>query len=502
MRGLSLSIHVGRRLPSLLALALIAAAPALAQNRAPWDACVFGDTQRVVDASEDPVFNTLTKVNAWSDSVDDCILNRDIAFHVGDWAQNQQGGAAGGVGEWAGVEWRRLRNIFLGPRLTYQVAGLNDLCTAAATPYACCTGLGTGTCDLNVVCTGAGAPAACCTGAEAGTCGQTDDVTAANTGTTAFLASTVPFLGARGNHESNTSSDTPWNYRTFNGVDWYSGSATTFIGDTTPRKYQRPDTYLNTFPDRDQDNHAFLVNLGGRRTLVLAIGCALTQVELDWALAQLSVRKHQPAIVVYHVGAASATPSVDRATDVSLVAGRTYHAQGGISCQAGDESEGALIPGGAAENLFALLVTPSTNVRMVFDGHYVDGFLSTSCIALDNPHGCCTGAGTGNCDANIEGAVSIAANGSTSVLEVVTNPQGFNNEVNTSGCVLTVTYSANTVQTDWVSPGSGVGCDGGTADADFDNQFPAAQALVFDPAPCNMFVTERAERTRTAFGCG
>ena len=46
----------------------------------------------------------------------------------------------------------------------------NSLCTAAATPFACCTGAGAGTCSGNSVCTAAGVPLACCTGAGTGTC--------------------------------------------------------------------------------------------------------------------------------------------------------------------------------------------------------------------------------------------------------------------------------------------------------------------------------------------
>ena len=43
----------------------------------------------------------------------------------------------------------------------------NSTCTAALTPFPCCTGAGTGTCQG---CTGAGAPFPCCTGTGTGTC--------------------------------------------------------------------------------------------------------------------------------------------------------------------------------------------------------------------------------------------------------------------------------------------------------------------------------------------
>lgn len=47
----------------------------------------------------------------------------------------------------------------------------NASCTAAAAPFDCCTGSGTGTCvSENDKCTGASAPSACCTGSGTGTC--------------------------------------------------------------------------------------------------------------------------------------------------------------------------------------------------------------------------------------------------------------------------------------------------------------------------------------------
>jgi hypothetical protein len=52
-------------------------------------------------------------------------------------------------------------------------ATTNSLCTAAGTPFPCCTGSGTGTCTAagnNLLCTAAGTPLACCTGAGTGTC--------------------------------------------------------------------------------------------------------------------------------------------------------------------------------------------------------------------------------------------------------------------------------------------------------------------------------------------
>jgi len=46
---------------------------------------------------------------------------------------------------------------------------INAQCTSASTPFACCTGLGTGTCD-QAQCTSASTPFACCTGSGTGTC--------------------------------------------------------------------------------------------------------------------------------------------------------------------------------------------------------------------------------------------------------------------------------------------------------------------------------------------
>ena len=60
-------------------------------------------------------------------------------------------------------------------------AAVNAECTGAATPYACCTGGGAGTCTPNDQCTGAGTPWACCTGAGAGTCNVNAECTGAAT---------------------------------------------------------------------------------------------------------------------------------------------------------------------------------------------------------------------------------------------------------------------------------------------------------------------------------
>jgi hypothetical protein len=53
----------------------------------------------------------------------------------------------------------------------------NDKCTAASTPYACCTGNGTGTCGGSGGCTANLAPWPCCTGAGTGTCHAPTDST-------------------------------------------------------------------------------------------------------------------------------------------------------------------------------------------------------------------------------------------------------------------------------------------------------------------------------------
>jgi cysteine-rich repeat protein len=47
-------------------------------------------------------------------------------------------------------------------------------CTAANTPYKCCTGAGTGTCSESSFCTGVSNPNACCTGNGTGTCTAAD----------------------------------------------------------------------------------------------------------------------------------------------------------------------------------------------------------------------------------------------------------------------------------------------------------------------------------------
>lgn len=55
--------------------------------------------------------------------------------------------------------------------ITYGTGGFNTSCSGSGSPFACCTGSGTGTCDLNnAACVGSGNPYACCTGADAGTC--------------------------------------------------------------------------------------------------------------------------------------------------------------------------------------------------------------------------------------------------------------------------------------------------------------------------------------------
>ncbi|MGD9764529.1 MAG: hypothetical protein AB7V27_12500 [Candidatus Binatia bacterium] len=56
------------------------------------------------------------------------------------------------------------------PGVSAQFPPLNTSCTAAGTPFPCCTGADTGTCDGNNGCTGAGVPFPCCTGAGAGSC--------------------------------------------------------------------------------------------------------------------------------------------------------------------------------------------------------------------------------------------------------------------------------------------------------------------------------------------
>jgi len=68
--------------------------------------------------------------------------------------------------------------------------GQASLCTGAGAPFACCTGVGEGSCACNAQCTGAAAPFACCTAAGEGECGCFDTVDNIANGSVAVLAST------------------------------------------------------------------------------------------------------------------------------------------------------------------------------------------------------------------------------------------------------------------------------------------------------------------------
>jgi hypothetical protein len=81
----------------------------------------------------------------------------------------------------------------------------NSFCTGSATPAACCSGAGTGTCTINSnkFCTGAGTPAGCCTGAEAGTCQSVDAAFFGIVGDNSVIS--PPGLSLVGDHSIPTS---------------------------------------------------------------------------------------------------------------------------------------------------------------------------------------------------------------------------------------------------------------------------------------------------------
>ncbi len=71
-----------------------------------------------------------------------------------------------------------LDTTFVGPNFV-AAPPVNNLCTAASTPFTCCTGLHTGTCTPNSSCTSSGTPLSCCSGSNSGTCTADDLCTAA-----------------------------------------------------------------------------------------------------------------------------------------------------------------------------------------------------------------------------------------------------------------------------------------------------------------------------------
>jgi hypothetical protein len=79
---------------------------------------------------------------------------------------------------------------------------VNEACTGAGAPFACCTAVDRGTCG-NAQCTGAGVPFSCCTGAGAGTCVKFDTIDNVATCSAQVLASTFDDGGTLGTDERN-----------------------------------------------------------------------------------------------------------------------------------------------------------------------------------------------------------------------------------------------------------------------------------------------------------
>jgi hypothetical protein len=92
-------------------------------------------------------------------------LSKGIAFFTGTYTQVQNAYTCNGCPP-AGAG-KDLEDVAAG-------ASTNTRCIAAASPYACCSGAGTGTCTANIMCTGSRLPLACCTGLQAGTCTDID----------------------------------------------------------------------------------------------------------------------------------------------------------------------------------------------------------------------------------------------------------------------------------------------------------------------------------------
>ena len=428
----------------ILAALLLWPFVSVAQARAAFTVAVFGDSQRTPDVLSDcTVDNVCTfsdtslRTSRYIGSVTDIQNDATIGLvlHVGDIVEQGNAFPASACED---IEWRRMKNILIGPRTTFQGAVDCSACT--------CGDQDPGAPVLRV----------------------TDSLTGLNDSSLALASTTKPLIAVRGNHDSMTGGQ--WNYDLLFGALAYSG-APIGLPDATTYRYWRADTYLGSFRG---DNHAFLVDLGGRNTLVLAMGCSMTTADTQWARDVLAAHRHLPAILVTHIWSSSGT--AERTTDAVLGIGQDT---------TGNCNEGTQVA-------WTDIVASSPNVRMAFGGHWVDG---TGCLAA-----CSEGCATGAVSCGSEGMVSVARR--ANLLEVVSNWQGWNAESVAPGCYSFVTYSAGTVSVDARSNFGGAECNA-TGSANWDRRTPSAQSFpAFDPAPCNALMVERVSRVGRVLGCG
>jgi hypothetical protein len=409
-----------------------------AQQRSSFTIAVFGDTQRIVQVDEVSAgeydYQAVNRMDGFRDTVNWIRDNRvteniQAVLQVGDFIDHNCdstmdaacGGNTNGDDVCNRLQWGRILGLLFGPRSSFTFID----------PTTCDNCDGTFSSDPNYDC---------------------DDTSSLQDNSLALGSiADFPVIVTQGNHDDHDNGT--MSYGGSLGRDFYSGTPITLLSGVEHR-YRAPNTYLGSFRDGNSVgssgiNHAFLIELGGRRTLVLTLGYEFVPSEDEgvWALGIIRARRHLPVIIIQHY--------MVYATTADLL---------------------------ASEDLVISQLDDEPNVRMIFGGHHYDS----------------PAVGT-------MGSLGFGSPGGA--FHMFINFQNVSAHGNGGGCVGRVIYdgSARTIDVDVRSPAGGIDgiyCDPASANRDWDQQLPGTIPFSFDPAPCNMFVTERTERTRRTLGCG
>ncbi|HZR84141.1 MAG TPA: hypothetical protein VFD92_23795 [Candidatus Binatia bacterium] len=310
------------------------------------------------------------------------------------------------------------------------VQGRRNPSDAATSPNACCTGVGTGTCQS--VCTGPGTPLSCCTGAGTGTCnaccsgagaGHCNEGTSVTCGSLTFGGG-GPSVGTPGAEAADNFGDRSRYTLTCSGPGdtacAISGNAgdvpnavnctTTGCGGVTPIDTTSPVKIcaLNTLGAPASGSLNLVtgdISLGTATNATVYILTATSYTTQACPRCRTTTATTSP--VVFASGGMTGAGVCDNDA-----------ANAGASCFVFEQSGSTAglttdcIPdvSGGGSGVISISTTSTTAGTSVADanGHFCPGQAGNSdCIAAGNPNVCCSGAGMGSCN-NFNGCFGSA----------------------------------------------------------------------------------------------